>query len=122
LLAVLTLAPGCSREAPAAADPRVLRLQQLFHMAQIRKKGNQPRPTRLADFKPMEQAYPLAFGALQRGECVLDWRAYADPSAPRATTVLAYEKGVPREGGYVLLLDGTVKNMTAEEFKARPAP
>ena len=32
-------------------------------------------------------------------------------------TVLAYEKDVPTKGGYVLMGDATVKNMTADDFK-----
>jgi hypothetical protein len=121
LLAVLLLAPGCSRTTPtAAADPRILRLKQIYHMAQMHKKGKRPPATSLADFKPMEQTSPLGFAALRGGECVFDWRAYADPAAPRATTVLAYEKEAPSQGGYVLLLDGTVKAVNAGEFKPPP--
>jgi hypothetical protein len=32
--------------------------------------------------------------------------------------VVAYEKDVPTSGGFVLLSAGTVKKMTADEFKA----
>jgi hypothetical protein len=34
--------------------------------------------------------------------------------------VLAYETEVPEKGGAVLMQDGTVKTMTADEFKSAP--
>jgi hypothetical protein len=37
-----------------------------------------------------------------------------------ANTVLAHEKDVPTKGGLVLMADGSVKEMTAQEFKAAP--
>ena len=121
LLALLIIAPGCANRHPATPEdgsPQVVRLREIFRMAQMRKKGNQPRATRVEDFKQAELAYPQGFQALRSGACVFVWGAYADPSADRATTVLAYEKEVPSQGGYVVMLDGTVKTMTAEEFNA----
>lgn len=41
------------------------------------------------------------------------------PSTP-SDKVLAYDNQVPTTGGYVLMLDGRVVKMTAEEFKAAP--
>jgi hypothetical protein len=34
-----------------------------------------------------------------------------------AKTILAYEKDLPTKGGYAAFADGTVKKLTAEEFK-----
>jgi hypothetical protein len=34
--------------------------------------------------------------------------------------VLAYEKKVPQEGGKVLMLNRTIKTMTADAFKSAP--
>jgi hypothetical protein len=34
--------------------------------------------------------------------------------------VVAYQKGVPTDGGFVLLSAGTVKKMTADEFSTAP--
>jgi hypothetical protein len=121
LLALLTLAPGCANRnaaSPEDGSPQVVRLQEIFRMAQMRKKGNQPPATRIEDFKQAELAYPQGFQALRSGACVFVWGAYTNPSADRATTVLAYEKEVPSQGGYVVMLDGKVKTMTAEEFNA----
>jgi hypothetical protein len=123
LLAALTLALGCSKGGPAPedSDPRQLRLKQIFQMSKMSKKGNQPPAKTLEDFRQAEQIFPRGFRALKTGECVFDWAAYANPSAA-STAVLAYEKDVPGKGGYVVLLNGTVKNMTADEFKAAQSP
>ena len=37
-----------------------------------------------------------------------------------SNTVLGYEKDVPEKGGAVAMGDGSVKTMTAEQFKAAP--
>jgi hypothetical protein len=58
-----------------------------------------------------------AGAAIRTGDVVYIWGAgYADG----AKQVVAYEKKAPTEGGYVLLQDGTVKKMTADEFKSAP--
>jgi hypothetical protein len=51
-------------------------------------------------------------------EIVYQWGARIDPAG--GETVLAYEKKAPSEGGWVLMQDGTVKQITADEFKAAP--
>lgn len=43
-----------------------------------------------------------------------------EPGNPPSDKVLAYEKQVPESGGSVLMLDRTVKRVTADEFKAMP--
>jgi hypothetical protein len=49
------------------------------------------------------------------------------PGAVPSDKVLAYIRSVPRSGGYVLMLDRTVRTMTPQEFKmaqlaGRPTP
>jgi hypothetical protein len=110
---------GCSKSAPSAAtSPRVTRLEQIFQMSVMRKKGSQPRAKGIEDFKVAQQSYPEGYQALHSGECVFAWSTYANPPADLSAAVLAYEKAVPKQGGYVVMLDGKVKEMTAEEFKA----
>ena len=40
--------------------------------------------------------------------------------AGTAKTILAYEKDVPASGGLVLMAEGSVRSMTADEFKKTP--
>jgi hypothetical protein len=123
LPAFLLVQGGCSKPAPRGEDsPRVDRLEQIFQMAMIRKKGSQQLPKKIEDFKNAQQSYPLGYQALRGGECVFVWTTYANPPADPSAAVLAYEKGVPKDGGYVVMLDGKVKPMTADEFTASSTP
>ncbi|WP_165252565.1 hypothetical protein [Paludisphaera soli] len=78
----------------------------------------------VADFAPLEQIAPLGLKALRDGDVigragveiqdVMEGPATTDP----ADAVLAYAKEVPTSGGPVLMHNRTVKQMTADEFKA----
>ncbi len=50
------------------------------------------------------------------------WGVGLSDSAEAASTVLAYQKDVPEQGGEVLMQNGTAKKMTADEFKAAAKP
>ncbi|WP_165069278.1 hypothetical protein [Paludisphaera rhizosphaerae] len=81
-------------------------------------------PTTIADLTPLESLAPLGLKALQDGsviaragvviEDVLEGPATKDP----ADDVLAYAKEVPSSGGPVLMHNRTIREMTADEFKA----
>jgi hypothetical protein len=121
LLALLVGAAGCGGRKVVSRDesnPRVLRLTEIYEMAFMTMKGNQPRPKSLQDFKMMQRGYPHGVKALVSGECVFVWSTYQNPPADKAKAVLAYEKKAPKEGGYAVTLDGTVKTWTADELKA----
>jgi hypothetical protein len=77
-------------------------------------------PRKLSDFDhPYEPANIDGYAALRDGECVMLWGGGV-PGANAGTTVVAYEKIVPEQGGLVAFQDGTVKQVTADEFKAAP--
>jgi hypothetical protein len=76
-----------------------------------------PRPRGAGDLRKYENAYPVGFAAVRSGAFVVSWGA--DPAGdPEA--VLAHEKGAPAGGGWVVLRNGTVREMTAAEFAAAP--
>ena len=60
---------------------------------------------------------PTAGPMLREGTLVYLWGA---TYAADIEKVAAHEKKVPAEGGWVLLQSGTVREMTADEFKAAP--
>ncbi len=80
------------------------------------QEKNRP-PARLQDLEPYEPGLIIGYEGLKRGAVVL---FYGASITANANTVLAYEKDVPTQGGYVLMQNGTVKRMTAEEFKKAP--
>jgi hypothetical protein len=81
-------------------------------------------PRSLKDFNRLGEASSRgAYGAIRDGEVVVRWQATlpdtdVEPSSTTSDEVLAYWKSVPEEGGPVLMLDRSVRKMTAEEFKA----
>ncbi len=78
-------------------------------------------PTKQADLARQQQEYPFGWQALTAGEVVVVWGAtVAGEGGGGGTGVVAYLKGVPESGGLVFLENGTVKPMTADEFKAAP--
>ena len=82
-------------------------------------------PRSLADCTKYEAGYPLGFAAVKKGDIVVIWGVKMiveeGGGSPQGTTdIVAYEKKTPTEGGSVLLHNGTVKTVTADEFKAAP--
>lgn len=82
-------------------------------------------PTSTKDFNRYAQMAPAGCQAVRDGSVEVFWGVnLADlgdaPSSDSADEVLAYEKQVPSAGGMVLLKNRTVREMTAEEFKAAP--
>jgi len=95
---------------------QVLREYQLF-------KGKPPAS--MKDLQSAAGSSPGGYELIKSGEVVVAWNATLpdtkeEPGSGSATEVLAYLKKVPQEGGLVLMLDRTVRTMTADEFKAAP--
>jgi hypothetical protein len=69
-----------------------------------------------------QSMYPRAYAAVKSGSVVVIWGAAlkGEEQVGEDEAVVAYEKSVPTDGGYVLLSAGTVKKMTAAEFGAAP--
>src|SRR5262249_51689615 len=42
------------------------------------------------------------------------------PADARGNTILAYQRDVPSMGGWILMVDGTVRKVSTEEFKKLP--
>jgi hypothetical protein len=82
-------------------------------------------PKTLKDLATMERMSPAGVLAARSGKVVVRFGAElpdTDPEPGRSSSdqVLAYETQVPESGGKVLMLDRTIRTMTAEEFKAAP--
>jgi hypothetical protein len=78
-------------------------------------------PKSLKELDVKGQGHPIAVEMLKSGELIVQWGAPLVPENETADAVLAYVKTVPEQGGNVLMQDGwTIKNMTADEFKAAP--
>ncbi len=120
-------ATGCgsaSRQVPeeAAESQMLVNLAENYRMYSIAKK--QP-PRGLADLNAMQAMVGSEIEEVRRGNIIVQWGAKLpdiseEPGLVASPEVLAYWKDVPEKGGYVLMLDRTVKKMTPEEFRAAP--
>lgn len=79
-------------------------------------EGKRP-PAKPADLAELEPFMPTAAASLRSGEIVYLW---GSGHAAGGTAVVAHEKKAPTDGGLVLLQDGSIKTLTADEFKAAP--
>jgi hypothetical protein len=123
-LLVSLAACGCGRGTsapPETPHPHETELRQIWLMYRGGKANQGQIPARLADFKKYQQMYADGYRALEHGECVVFWGLDLGKAADGAA-IVAYEKTTPQKGGSVVLADGTVKEMTAEEFRAAPKP
>jgi hypothetical protein len=124
LVASLGLLAGCSSSAPtggeAAASYTLLQeVNELLHLA----AGPTGRPLgKLADLDRFRSTYPRAYEAIKSGDAVVLWGTplKGEGEVGKDEVVVAYEKGVPANGGYVLLNAGSVKKMSASEFNSAP--
>lgn len=111
--------PGAGGETSAAFG-NLLEVNDLLHMA----AGETARvPAKLAalDGRP-KSMFPRGYEAVKSGNVVVLWEAplKGEGEVGKDEAVIAYEKNVPTEGGYVLLSAGTIKKMTASEFQSAP--
>jgi hypothetical protein len=122
-LCVIVAAAGCSsNRAPRTAVPADLGGSGLNELAEVYKymaQNKENPPVKQDDLASYEASLPTAWGKIDRGEYVVMWGVGYVSSGGG---VLAYERGVPETGGQVLMQDGTVKQMTAAEFRAAPTP
>ncbi len=124
----LTLA-GCEESSPRRSVVQVdqdnlAEVGELCRHYQFMKKKP---PQSFADLNAVRTMAGNGYEALRSGNVVLLYGATLpdmdeEPGHAETSEVLAYQKDVPESGGYVLLLNRTVKKLTADEFKAAPRP
>lgn len=106
---------GIGRELPivqrglAGADLRTL--AQLYIFAS--QAGTPPK--KVEDLKELDAQ---TVKAIKEGDVIVVWNASANTTPGGA--VIAYEKDVPTRGGMAATFDGSVRQMTPQEFKAAP--
>jgi hypothetical protein len=122
--AALGMLAGCSSRPSGAAVPQEITLLQDVNDLLRAASGPSGRmPAKLADVERVRNMFPRGYEAVKSGNVVVHWGSPAQGEGDIGKTseaVVAYEKQVPTEGGYVLLSAGSVKKLTAEEFASTP--
>src|SRR5262245_7935281 len=113
-LLCLGLLAGCNdaRKTTAGTGAKES-LDDLGQMLKTLAAEKRKPPGKLAELEPVEPLIPLAGPLIRGGELVYLWGAEYVPGGKK---VVAYQKKAEAEGGWVLLQDGTVQEMTASEF------
>jgi hypothetical protein len=122
-LALLAAFAGCSSPGSDAGNGQVPDNEAILHeVGGLLRTAGDRAPKKAADLARSEAGFPLGYRAVQSGEVVVVWgaRMAGEGDSGASSDVIAYEKQVPAEGGWVLLQNGTVKQMTAAEFATAP--
>lgn len=124
-LCAASLAAGCggsSRPLTPTEGQEVTLAQvgELYRNYQMTKKAPPQKPE---DFVPLRQVAGAGLDAVLSKAVIVRYGATLpddkeEPGQSPSDEVLAYYADVPQSGGKVLLLNRTVKTMTADEFKA----
>jgi hypothetical protein len=125
VLLALVIGAGCStgrKSGPSAGPSREDDLREVGNMVALYSgefRRGYAKPTDLARY---ETGYPLGYQAIASGAIVVVPGATmpGEGDSSGTTAIVAYEKDAPTQGGLVLLHNGTVKTMTAEQFAAAP--
>jgi hypothetical protein len=124
LVAAACLLAGCSSGGGGGGptDEGYTLLQEVNELLRAAAGTIGRPPGKVADLNPHQAMFPRAHAAIKDGAVVVLWGTpfKGEGEVGKDEAVLAYEKNVPTDGGYVLLSAGTVKKMSASEFQSAP--
>ena len=113
---------GCGPSTAGPDSHEELMITQVAKIFQMRHRAQKPAPKGIKDVEDRQAAVPAAVAAIKSGDVKVYWGVGIDDGPEAASTVLAFQKDVPENGGEVLMQDGNARKMTAEEFKAAKKP
>jgi hypothetical protein len=120
----LAAVAGCSSSRQGAGPAEPTRSDELQEVATMLRDytsaaGRGPKSAR--DLARYQGQFTFGHKPVQSGDIVIVWGArMGGEGGGGSDGVIAYERQAAAEGGWVLLANGTVKQLTALEFKAAP--
>lgn len=117
---VLALAMGCSPTPEAAPEVELTPVEQVGQILRTCREMGKPAPKTPKDAEKIPGASPGALEALKSGEVVIYWGVNLDEHG--GTTLIGHEKDAPEQGGRVILGDGTVVELDADQIRELPRP
>jgi hypothetical protein len=116
-LGLLTGCGGGDIGTQKVENPGKIALEDIGQMLKGIAEERRKPPAKLAEFEPFEPMAPVGAPAIRNGEIVYLWGSAFSATGER---MVAYEKKVPSDGGFVLLENGQVKSISATEFGSMP--
>lgn len=99
-------------------------LQDLKTLLDAVKSGQQKAPKSAAEMAAIEPMFPAAGAFIQNGSIEYVWGTTLGSGPDATKRMVGFETKAAKEGGFVLLQDGTLKEVSAAEFggleKAKP--
>lgn len=99
-------------------------LSDLKTLLEAVKSGQQKAPKSAAEMAAIEPMYPAAGAFIQNGSIEYVWGTALASGPDAGKRMVGFETKAAKEGGFVLLQDGTLKEVSAAEFggleKAKP--
>jgi hypothetical protein len=122
-LALLAAGCGGSNRPPTPDETEEGALGQVGNLLLYYQSAKNKPPEKLADLASVKQMGTNGYEAIRDGQIVLRYGASLpdtkeEPGGAPSDEVVAYQSQVPESGGKVLLLNRTVKTMTADQFKS----
>jgi hypothetical protein len=126
LAITLGLSAGCGTGAAVAEADKSTEAQGLRNLGAMYRVASESLsrpPKTIAELRKAEAQVPGGFSDIGETNVAIYLGVPLPPASGGPTdgaseTVLAYDRMAPHQGGYVLRLDGSVKKLTAAEFKA----
>jgi hypothetical protein len=120
LFSVAILLSGCGKKGGPMSDAELQKneLNDIYECYTEFIKNNKRPPQQLSELRKYEVMHGLAWRALSSGKFV----GVYGVSSKDSGTVLAYAKDATTQGGAVLMADGSIKNISAEEAQAAIKP
>lgn len=126
LAVTLGLTSGCGTGTAVAEADKSMEAQGLRNLGAMYRAASESLsrpPKTIAELRKAEAQVPGGFSDIGETNVAIYLgvtlpAASSGPAEGASETVLAYDRMTPHQGGYVLLLDGSVKRLTAAEFKA----
>lgn len=124
-MAVVGCGGGGGPKDPATTGPKPNDgLQDLKTLLDAVKSGQQKAPKSAAEMAAIEPMFPAAGAFIQNGSIEYVWGTALASGPDAAKRMVGFETKAAKEGGFVLLQDGTLKEVSAAEFggleKAKP--
>ena len=119
----LGLVVGCSSKPGAGArEPnRSDELQDVANMLREFASAKNRGPANAGELAAYESTFVFGYKPVKSGDVIIVWGAtMGGEGGGGSEGVIAYEKKAPTEGGWVLLANGQVKEMSASQFTAAP--
>jgi len=117
ILACAIALTGCGDNKPVVGQKPTTKngLEELANTIRSIQDSQMKLPGSLAELTQYEPGLPAGYEMIKSGEIVYFWGAGIKSEG---STIIAYEKSAPTEGGYVLLQDGSIKQVSSGEFSS----